>query len=181
MTGLSVTLPVTLARRVREVSIERLQYRCGVLALLASVLAAALGLTGALVRSDNDALVDAGATAAVTNQLRDPLARVLTYDYGDMNSTRKAAKDLFAGPAVTQYNRLFGSIRAEAQQQRLIVTTLVRRLGVVRLHDDQAELLAFVDQQILSGNTQQRSGTAQLRLNAERIDGRWRVTGISVL
>ncbi|WP_157182605.1 hypothetical protein [Sciscionella marina] len=199
MTGWPITLPGrvrALPRRVRALPgrvralpgklralpAEQVQRRCAVLAIIAAVLAAALGVTGALLRSDNEALVDAGKTSELTDRLRGPLTQVLSYDYADLDNAHKAARGLFTGAAVRQYDALFGRIRDTAQSKRLIVTTIVRNLGVVSLHGDRAELLGLVDQQIMSGAAQQRSGTAQLRLVAHRDPGgSWKVTELGVL
>lgn len=174
-------MPAALRELIRRLTVEQFQRRCAVVALVAGLLASLLGLSATLLRPSNEANADTAATAGVAAALRDPLAKVLTYDYADMERTHRAAKRLFAGSAVQQYDGLFDRIRHGAVQQRLVVTTLVRRLGVVRLRGEDAELLAFVDQQILAGRKQQRSGTAQLSLQAHHGAHGWRITRISVL
>lgn len=174
-------VPGHVRARVRGWTIVEFQRRCAVVALVAGLLAALLGLTGVLLRPSNEANANTAATTSVTEALRDPLAKVLTYDYADMERTHRAAKRVFAGTAVRQYDRLFDRIRHGAVQHRLVVTTLVRRFGVVQLHGEDAKLLAFVDQQILAGTKQQRSGTAQLSLRAHHGAHGWRITRLKVL
>ncbi len=130
----------------------------------------------------NAALVDASSTAAVVDEVGAAVRSVFSYDYGNTDVTERSAREVLAGEAVEQYTALFGRVRQQAVEQKLVFTTTVRSIGVVELRGDHARLLVFVDQQSLrSGDNQHTSRAGQLEVRAERADGRWRITAITVL
>lgn len=130
----------------------------------------------------NTALVDASGTAAVLDEVGAAVRTVFSYDYGNTDATEQSARRLLTGEAVEQYTALFDGVRKQAVEQELVLTTTVRSIGVTELTGDHARLLVFVDQQVLrSGQTQDTSRAGQLEVRAERTDGHWRITTITVL
>lgn len=130
----------------------------------------------------NTALVDASGTTAVLDEVGAAVRTVFSYDYGNTDVTERSARQMLAGEAVEQYTALFDDVRKQAVEQKLVFTTTVRSIGVTELVGDRARLLVFVDQQILrSGENQHTSRTGQLEVRADRTDGHWRITAITVL
>lgn len=134
-----------------------------------------------LRQHENAALVDAGRTTAVVDEVSDAIRSVFSYDHGDTDRTEQSARQVLAGEAVRQYTALFGRVKQQAVDQKLVFTTSVRSVGVVELTGDRARLLVFVDQQTLRSGEPQTSRSGQLEVVAEFSEGHWRVTGITVL
>jgi Mce-associated membrane protein len=160
--------------------------RASELGVLTSVvlLTAAVSLWfGLSVRENaNTALVDTAGTTAVADEVSGAIRSVLSYDYGDTGRTEQSARQVLTGEAVEQYTALFGRVRQQAVEQKLVLTTTVRSIGVAELVGDRARLLVFVDQQtVRTGENQHTSRTGQLEVRAERSDGQWRITAITVL
>lgn len=134
-------------------------------------------LTGApAVR--NQALVDNEATSRVVKEVGGALTRVFSYGPGETATTRQAARRLLAGKAARQYQVLFGQVERRAAQQRLTLTTHVVRAGVTRLDDHAAHLLVFLDQVAQRAGEPATTVAAQLSVDAELRDGRWRIVDI---
>jgi Mce-associated membrane protein len=131
--------------------------------------------------SANRALTDVAANEAVIDAVTEAVETVFSYEYRDTGRTREAARELLVGPAVEQYEALFAQVEQQAPEQRTVLSTAVRSIGVVELRDDRASVLVFVDQQILRGGAGHTSGATQLEISAIRGDGTWKIAGISVL
>ena len=148
-----------------------------------AVLAVVFGFLQYSARTDgpaaNEALVNAPATAEVTGQVNDAVAKIFSYDFADTAKTERAAQDLLVGQAVDEYNRLFATVKQLAPQQKLVVTTTVKSSGVTRLQGDRAEVLLFVDQQAVRTDSGQTNvGPAQISIGAEKQGDRWKISNI---
>jgi Mce-associated membrane protein len=156
-----------------------------VFAIVAVVLAGLAGWftlearsTNAVV-AHNTALSDVAGTADAGKQLSAALGTLFSYRYDDPAKNERAAKELLAGPALAQYDQLFGQVRGLAADQKLVVTSTAVASGVKLLDGDRAALLVFLDQTGTRGDGQHSTGAAQLSVTAERVAGKWRVTGMS--
>jgi Mce-associated membrane protein len=134
--------------------------------------------TNAVV-AHNTALSDASGTAEAGKQISAALGTVFSYRYDDPARSEQAVKELLTGPALAQYDQLFGQVRKLAVDQRLVVTSTAVASGVKLLDGDRAALLVFLDQTGTRGDGQHSTGAAQLSVTAERVAGKWRVTGMS--
>ncbi|MFJ7216328.1 hypothetical protein [Amycolatopsis sp. NPDC098790] len=134
--------------------------------------------TNAVV-AHNTALSDAAGTAEAGKQISAALGTLFSYRYDDPAKNEQAAKDLLAGPALAQYDQLFGQVRKLAADQKLVVTSTAVASGVKLLDGDRAALLVFLDQTGTRGDGQRSTGAAQLSVTAERVAGKWRVTGLA--
>jgi Mce-associated membrane protein len=135
--------------------------------------------TNAVV-AHNTALSDVAGTADAGKQISAALGTLFSYRYDDPASkNEQAAKELLAGPALAQYGQLFGEARKLAADQKLVVTSTAVASGVKLLDGDRAALLVFLDQTGTRGDGQRSTGAAQLSVTAERVGGKWRVTGMS--
>ncbi len=134
--------------------------------------------TNAVV-AHNTALSDVAGTADAGKQISAALGTLFSYRYDDPAKNERAAKELLAGPALAQYDQLFGQVRTLAADQQLVVTSTAVAAGVKLLDGDRAALLVFLDQTGTRGDGQRSTGAAQLSVTAERVAGKWRVTGMS--
>jgi Mce-associated membrane protein len=74
------------------------------------------------------------------------------------------------------------TIRAPAVQQQLKQTATVVNIGVMTMRDDRAELMAltqFSAQRTSTGQSTNAPGL--LRLQMERVDGRWKLAELTPL
>ncbi|WIY06301.1 hypothetical protein QRX60_21545 [Amycolatopsis mongoliensis] len=156
-----------------------------VLAAVAVVLAGLAGWFTLEARSTNSvvahntALSDVAGTADAGKQISAALGTLFSYRYDDPAKNEQAAKDLLTGPALAQYAQLFGEVRKLAADQKLVVTSTAVASGVKLLDGDRAALLVFLDQTGTRGDGQRSTGAAQLSVTAERVGGKWRITGMS--
>ncbi len=175
--GLEPVLPLTTPGRRRRA--------WGVFAVVAVVMAGLAGWftleargTSAVV-AHNSALSDVAGTADAAKQISAALGTVFSYRYDDPAKSEQAAKDVLTGPALAQYEQLFGQVRKLAADQKLVVTSTAVATGVKLLDGDRAALLVFLDQTGTRGDGQRSTGAAQLSVTAERVAGKWRVTGMA--
>lgn len=154
-------------------------------AVLATALALWSGVAAYELRtggpSANRALTDVVGTEEVIDAVTETVETVFSYEYRDTARTREAARELLTGPAVEQYEALFAQVEQQAPEQRTVLSTAVRSIGVVELHDDRASVLVFVDQQTLRGDGTHTSGASQLSISAVSAGGSWKIDGITVL
>ncbi|MBN6041559.1 hypothetical protein JYK18_42340 [Amycolatopsis sp. 195334CR] len=132
--------------------------------------------------SANLALVDAAATAEVTDQVGDAVKAIFSYDYANLDRTERAAGGLLVDKAVTQYRDSFAAAKRQAEAEKLVRTTTIRSTGVRELRADSARLLVFLDQQTLRpGENGQTSSAAHLDVHAKKIDGSWKIAELTAL
>lgn len=153
------------------------------------VLAAALAALGTWFMAEsadarsgagNAALLDTGATTEVTGRITESLERIFSYSYDDVAATERAAKEVLAGGAIADYDALFAQVREKAPAQKLVLSTTVSVIGVRTLDGHTAHLLVFLDQAATRVDTTKSSGSAAvLSVTAERIDGTWKITGLT--
>jgi Mce-associated membrane protein len=152
--------------------------------LLVAVLLGVLG-TFYLVKSRSvsydAALVDSATTSAVNGQVREAVEKSFSYNFADVESTEKAARELLTGKALCQYNAVFGPVKEVAPQQKLVVTVRVVSSAVSSLKDGHATVLVFADQ-VTTRTTDNQSGggTAMLRVSAIDDGGRWKIDNMEM-
>lgn len=127
------------------------------------------------------ALVDAATTSAVNGQVREAVEKSFSYNFADVESTEKAARELLTGKALCQYNAVFGPVKEVAPQQKLVVTVRVVSSAVSSLKDGRATVLVFADQ-VTTRTTDNQSGggTAMLRVSAIDDGGRWKIDNMEM-
>lgn len=130
--------------------------------------------------ADNEALVDTAATSEVNGQAKEAVSKVFSYDFANTAKTEDAAKNLLVGPASKQYEQLFSTVKEQAPQQKLLVTTSVKESGVKRLQGDRAEVLLFVNQNATRTETKENSvGQAQVSLGMVKQGDQWKINSIT--
>lgn len=127
------------------------------------------------------ALVDSATTSAVNGQVREAVEKSFSYNFADVESTEKAAKELLTGKALCQYNAVFGPVKEVAPQQKLVVTVRVVSSAVSSLKAGHATVLVFADQ-VTTRTTDNQSGggTAMLRVSAIDDGGRWKIDNMEM-
>ncbi|MEU0885157.1 hypothetical protein ABZ345_41760 [Lentzea sp. NPDC005914] len=127
------------------------------------------------------ALVDSATTSAVNGQIREAVEKSFSYNFADVESTEKAARELLTGKALCQYNAVFGPVKEVAPQQKLVVTVRVVSSAVSSLKDGHATVLVFADQ-VTTRTTDNQSGggTAMLRVSAVDDGGRWKIDNMEM-
>lgn len=132
--------------------------------------------------ASNGAVVDGAATRKVSDDVSRGLQKSFSYDHARPEAAEQDAREVLTGKAIEQYTQLFGQVKQIAPQQQLVLSSTARSIGVTELEDGHARLLAFVDQQGLRGdNNQRRSGTAQLEVSARLVGDTWKIDDIKVL
>jgi Mce-associated membrane protein len=128
--------------------------------------------------TSNTALLDVAKTAQVKDQVSKAAETLFSYDFNDIAKTENAAKDLLVGDGVrAKYDKLMGEVKRLAPTQKMVVTSRVTRSGVIMLNGDLAKVMVFIDQTSTRTDTKQTSaGSAQLHLNAQLQDGKWKIT-----
>ncbi|PVZ10233.1 hypothetical protein [Actinomycetospora cinnamomea] len=131
----------------------------------------------------NEAVVDISGTAELVGQSREAVERIFSYDFTRLDDSVDAARTMSTNPFTDRYLQVFDqTIRVPAQQQQLTQTATVVNIGVMRMQDDRAEVMAlaqFSAQRTTTGQSTNAPGL--LRLQMERIDGRWKLAELTPL
>ncbi|MBO0851217.1 MAG: hypothetical protein J2P20_17270, partial [Pseudonocardia sp.] len=161
--------------------------RLVVLGVAAVVLVAATVVTavGAMTARDsgalaNKAFVNSPDTAEVIGQVTDAVATVYSYDYKSLPANESAAKAVITGQFGQDFSRVFEPVKQLAPSQQAVLRTTVRGAGVSQLQGDRARLLMMVDQSGVRGAAKEPTGaTARLVVDAQKIDGRWKISEVT--
>lgn len=125
----------------------------------------------------NTALTDSATTSQVKGQLSNAIKQTFSYNYTDLGATERAVKENLTGKALCEYNLLFGEVKQYAPQQKIVLDTTVRELGIVRIDGDRAEALVYIDQ--LSTRVDVNKTVAvggQFAVQAKRDGDHWKIT-----
>jgi Mce-associated membrane protein len=127
----------------------------------------------------NDALLGNSATRSVEQAVSSAVNTVFSYNYADTARTKAAAQRLLTGPAIRQYNQLFGLVQQQAPKEKLVVTTRVTDIGVELLTGGRSRLLIFANQEDSKAGTSQATyGGAMFAVTAVNVRGRWLIESI---
>jgi Mce-associated membrane protein len=127
----------------------------------------------------NSALLDAGATAQVSGQVRDAVQRVFSYDFARLDANERAANDVVTGPFARDYRQQFARVRELAPGQQAVVVATVPALAVKVLDGDRAIVLVFIDQQAnRGGQARPLIAAGRLSVTAQRIAGNWKIADV---
>jgi Mce-associated membrane protein len=152
-----------------------------VMVLIAAVLTAAgFAFKGAADKvldggsAANKALTDTGATTDVVTQVTRDMETVSSYKYTDLAGAQKAGQAASTGDFLTDYNKLFEQVKAQAPAQKAVVTGQVAKIGVSQLQGDNAELLVFLTQTTTRADTNKSSSVGLVyTVDATRSGGKW--------
>ncbi len=131
---------------------------------------------------DNQALIDASATAEVREEVSRALTAVLSFDHAAPEAARLAADTYLIDRARDEYDVLMQSLLEEAPDQELVLSAEVQDAGVQELGDTRAILIVFVDQRSQrAGDKEMTVSAAQLDVTARKVGGAWRISDFKVL
>jgi Mce-associated membrane protein len=129
--------------------------------------------------ASNDALLDVGATAQVSGQVRDAVQHVFSYDFARLDDNERAAADVITGPFARDFPQQFARVRQLAPVQQAVVVATVPALAVKVLDGDRAIVVVFIDQQAnRSGQVQPLEAAGRLRVTAQRVTGTWKIADV---
>jgi Mce-associated membrane protein len=150
-----------------------------VLVLTAAVLAGLGVVFMVKAQSSSGDGVNTKAMTEVNGQVEGALEKIFSFSYDKVDESSAAARDVLAGTAIGEYDKLIEQVRAQAPAQKLVLATKVTTTGVKTLDGDRAELLVFLDQVATRVDTGNTSGSAAaLSVTAERQDGVWKITSL---
>ena len=156
----------------------------GVVALVSAVVLAGLfrneanELSGSVAAS-NAALVDVGATAQVSGQVREAVQQVYSYDFARLDENEQAARTVITGPFAEDFDQEFARVRELAPPQQAVVVATVLDLAVKVLDGDRAIVVVFLDQQAIRGlETQPLLVAGRLTVTAHQVDGSWKIADV---
>lgn len=154
-------------------------------AVLAVAAAVTLGIaTESTLRSGeiNYAHVDQPRTTAVADQAKRIANTVFSFTPDTVAATRRTVQRTLRGDAVAQYDKLYGSLLAQARNDGLSMHTSVASVGVQQLRGDHATVLVFATQRGQQrGSDQPSLGGARVQLTLLHTEGGWKIIGITVL
>jgi Mce-associated membrane protein len=120
--------------------------------------------------------VDTRAMTEVNGHVKDALEKIFSYSYDKVDEAGAAAREVLAGTAVGEYDKLIAQVKTLAPEQRLVLATRVTSIGAKSVDGDRAELLVFLDQVSTRVDTGKTSGSAAaLSVTAERQNGQWKI------
>ncbi|ALG11078.1 hypothetical protein [Kibdelosporangium phytohabitans] len=147
-----------------------------VLVIVAAVLAGA-GVFFLVKSSTAGPGVDTKAMTEVNGQVKAGLEKIFSFSYDKIDPN--VARDVLAGSAVGEYDKLIEQVRKDAPAQKLVLATRVTTTGVKSLDGDRAELLVFLDQVATRVDTGKSNGSAAaLSVTAEKQNGAWRIVSL---
>jgi Mce-associated membrane protein len=128
----------------------------------------------------NQAFVDTAATAELVGQVTNAMATVYSYNYATLPANEAAAKAVIIGKFADEFARVFEPVKQLAPQEQAVLKSSVPAAGVLQLQGDRARLLMMVNQAGTRGTDQQPTGaTARLVVDAVKVDGQWKIAGVT--
>jgi Mce-associated membrane protein len=128
----------------------------------------------------NQAFVNTAATAELVGQVTNAMTTVYSYDYNTLPANEAAAKGVITGKFATEFPRVFEPVKQLAPQEQAVLKSTVPAAGVILLQGDRARLLMMVDQTGTRGTAKEPTGaTARLVVDAEKVDGRWKIAEVT--
>ncbi|MEU8565012.1 hypothetical protein AB0C45_26490 [Streptomyces cyaneofuscatus] len=174
----------TSRRRIRSRLRPRLPALLCALTVLLGAFAAWAFTSAASLREtparQNTALTDIARTSEVKGRIGEAVGAVFSYDYASPARSDRAARTHLTGRAVQQHKDMLAEVRAQAPQQKLVLTTTVTASGVEYLDGDRARLLIFADQSnTRTGKDEETTyAAAMFAVDAVRRGDTWRIAAI---
>jgi Mce-associated membrane protein len=145
-----------------------------VLPILALILALGVGYLKWL---DGTARESRAAAEASVRAASESTIAILSYKPETVDQQLKAAADRLAEPFRQQYTQLVNDVVAPgAKQQHITAVATVPAAASVSATGKHAVVLVFVDQTTTIGNDAPTQSTSSVRVNLEKVDGRWLIS-----
>ncbi|MER5670246.1 MULTISPECIES: nuclear transport factor 2 family protein [Pseudonocardia] len=133
--------------------------------------------------ASNTALTDVGTTAQVSEQVGEAITKVYSFDYARLQQAEDDARGVITPGFQPEFDKIFGSVKDLAPQQKAVVTATIPKLAVASIDGDRATVYAFVNQVIRrqadGGAPQEGAAAARLRVDAQFVDGRWKISAMT--
>ena len=115
------------------------------LVAVAAVAALVVGACGALALTQPSDASIADATRDAQASAERAIVPILSYDAADMEGSQRAAQAYLTSDYRTEYDKLFAVLEENASRTGTVVTAEVVASAVVRVGDDRASVLVFVN------------------------------------
>jgi Mce-associated membrane protein len=116
----------------------------------------------------------------VVGQVTNAISRVYSYNYTTLPADEAAAKAVITGKFADEFGRVFEPVKQLAPQEQAVLKSTVPAAGVLQLQGDRARLLMMVNQAGVRGTDKQPTGaTARLVVDAQKVDGQWKIAGVT--
>jgi Mce-associated membrane protein len=131
--------------------------------------------TGDRAFIDTEATQDALASATQLS------VDLFTFSYADVKEHEAKFGRLTTGDFTNEYGKLFNDVVAQAQAQKLTLTSTVKGAAVRDLRDGKAEVLVFLDQSATrEGTGEQTASTTMYTATITKVDGEWKFADIDL-
>ncbi|OZF34448.1 hypothetical protein CH294_15620 [Rhodococcus sp. 14-2483-1-1] len=151
-----------------------------VVAIIAVVLGAfaAVAAFKPFATIDNAAWVDSAATQEVTAAATDALQTLYTYKADTIDADFDAARAVLNQSMLDEFNSTADTTKSAVVQTKTGTEAMVTDIGVSRLEDDKAELIANVNISATQDGVASGSAEGPLTVNMEKVDGTWKLSAI---
>ncbi|MBM7243332.1 hypothetical protein HQO12_14015 [Rhodococcus fascians] len=127
---------------------------------------------------DNKAWVDSSGTQEVTSAATDALQTLYTYKAETIDADFDAARAVLNQSMLDEFNSTADTTKSAVVQTDTGTKAMVTDIGVSRLEDDKAELIANVNISATQNGVASGSAEGPLTVNMEKIDGTWKLSAI---
>jgi Mce-associated membrane protein len=129
----------------------------------------------------NRAFIDAAATQDALASATQLSTDLFTFSYTEVKEHEAKFGRLTTGDFTNEYGKLFNDVIAQAQTQKLSLTSTVKGAAVRELRDGQAEVLVFLDQAASSAGTgQATTSTTMFTATIKKVDDEWKFADIDL-
>ncbi|OZD73608.1 hypothetical protein CH272_01175 [Rhodococcus sp. 05-340-1] len=127
---------------------------------------------------DNAAWVDSAATQEVTSAATDALQTLYTYKAATIDADFDAARAVLNQSMLDEFNSTADTTKSAVVQTDTGTEAMVTDIGVSRLEDGRAELIANVNISATQNGVASGSAEGPLTVNMEKVDGTWKLSAI---
>jgi Mce-associated membrane protein len=128
----------------------------------------------------NRAFIDAAATQDALASATQLSVDLFTFSHSDVKAHEAKFGRLTTGDFTDEYGTLFNDVVAQAQAQKLSLTSTVKGAAVRDLRDGQAEVLVFLDQSATRGGTGEQTTSTMYTATIKKVDGEWKFADIDL-
>ncbi|GAA4806865.1 hypothetical protein [Tomitella cavernea] len=131
----------------------------------------------------NTAFVDQSATAQAAQSARDIVQGVFSYSYQDLDAYQASLAKFLNKDMLASYQQTADqNIQIITQAETTIKATVGEgNVGIEKLDGDEATAVVIMERSGTNGDSQQISDAAPLRVQMEKVDGRWKATDMRLL
>ncbi|MDV6263628.1 hypothetical protein [Rhodococcoides yunnanense] len=165
----------------REASTSGIGYKHVIVVAIIAVVLGAFAAVAAFkpfATVDNAAWVGSAATQEVTSAATDALQTLYTYKADTIDADFDAARAVLNQSMLDEFNSTADTTKSAVVQTKTGTEAMVTDIGVSRLEDDKAELIANVNISATQDGVASGSAEGPLTVNMEKVDGTWKLSAI---